>query len=49
MTWPEVGVVAQVDAGELPGKHPGDREIVRRDLVRNWHEVAVAGKQLDSR
>ena len=38
--WPGIGTVPQVDSGELRGKRAGDREIVRRGLVGNRHEIA---------
>ena len=45
-SWPGIGTVPQVDAGELRGQRAGDREIVRRDLVGDRHEIAIANERL---
>jgi hypothetical protein len=45
-SWPGIGTVPQVDSGELRWKRAGDREIVRRDLVGDRHEIAIANERL---
>jgi hypothetical protein len=48
-SWPGVGAVPHVQAGELRGKAAIDRQVVRRHLIGDRREIAVVSERLGGR